>query len=263
MGVHGFGACVLTAATIVTAAAAAGSRDVPRFMLSTTTATIDQAVVVRAATAPGSPRGEIRLYLVPRGAVASVRSRFDPRLSFVGTLGASPRARVVVTVPPLDTGLYVLAYWCRGCVAHENAVGVQTSPTLRVEARAGEGCSTTRVNGRPPRGAPPALSFHGNGELATWLRTDGILVTNALGGHKMIWIARRGSPQARLAVRYWRLDVSSPPLDADTVSGTLHGYDGHSWASRMSFEPGCWQVTGRLGDVSLSFVVRVERGTKR
>jgi hypothetical protein len=29
--------------------------------------------------------------------------------------------------------------------------------------------------------------------------------------------------------------------------------------SQMGFEPGCWQITGRLGDVSLSFVVQVVR----
>ena len=29
----------------------------------------------------------------------------------------------------------------------------------------------------------------------------------------------------------------------------------------MSFEPGCWQISARLSDVSLSFVAQVERGS--
>jgi hypothetical protein len=43
-----------------------------------------------------------------------------------------------------------------------------------------------------------------------------------------------------------------------TVHGTLGGYDGPSWASRMAFQAGCWHVTGRVLDASLSFVVQVE-----
>jgi hypothetical protein len=57
-------------------------------------------------------------------------------------------------------------------------------------------------------------------------------------------------------VWYWTLDPPSAPLTART--GTLTGSD--PTMSQMSFEPGCWQITGRLGDVSLSFVVHVVRG---
>jgi hypothetical protein len=56
------------------------------------------------------------------------------------------------------------------------------------------------------------------------------------------------------------LDPLSPPLTAGVVSGTLSGYAGPSWASRLSFQPGCWQISGRLGDVSLSFIVQVMLG---
>jgi hypothetical protein len=38
------------------------------------------------------------------------------------------------------------------------------------------------------------------------------------------------------------------------------GYDGPSWASRMSFQPGYWRITGHLLDASLSFVVQVAGG---
>jgi hypothetical protein len=55
------------------------------------------------------------------------------------------------------------------------------------------------------------------------------------------------------------LDEAAAPAVAQAVPGTLMGYDGPSWASRMDLQPGCWKITGRLLDVSLSFVVQVLR----
>jgi hypothetical protein len=77
----------------------------------------------------------------------------------------------------------------------------------------------------------------------------------------MLWVARDWTVvSGSFGVQYRMLDAPSAPQTAQTVSGTLGGYAGPSWASRMSFQPGCWQVTGRLLDMSLSFVVQVERG---
>jgi hypothetical protein len=75
----------------------------------------------------------------------------------------------------------------------------------------------------------------------------------------MIWVAK---DSGLFRVRYWPLDTPSSPVTAQVVSGTLVGYDGtsSSWASRMSFQPGCWQIAGRLGDVSLRFIVQVVLG---
>jgi hypothetical protein len=82
-------------------------------------------------------------------------------------------------------------------------------------------------------------------------------VTNHLGGYKMLWVAREGL-SGHLRVQYRMLDPPSAPLTART--GWLTGYDRPNWTmSQMGFEPGCWQITGRLGDVSLSFVVQVVR----
>jgi hypothetical protein len=62
------------------------------------------------------------------------------------------------------------------------------------------------------------------------------------------------------SVRYHRLDVPAPAISAETVRGTWHGFTGTaSWASRMHFGEGCWNVTGRVRDVSLSFVLEVVR----
>jgi hypothetical protein len=234
---------------------------VPRFTLSSTAAAVDEEVSLWVTRAPRLPQREIRLYLVPAAVASSVRSRFDPRLSFIGTVRAARRARIVFTVPPLKARRYALAYWCRGCLPRGKRIGLQSSPRLRVTAPVAEGCPATRPNGNVPSGAPrtwAGVPWHGNGALWVPLRADGSLVTNALGGHKQPWVANESG---LLRVRYWRLDPLSPPIEAGVTTGTLSGYAGPSWASRMSFQPGCWQITGRLGDVTLSFVVSVTLGS--
>jgi hypothetical protein len=245
----------------VPGAAAAASRGIPRFSLSATTATANDDLTLRVEETPRLLQRQIRLYLVPRGVAPTVRSRADPRLSFIGSVRASRRAPLVFTVPPLEPGRYALAYWCRGCFPRGKDVGVQASPGLRIDAPAEQGCHMTSPNGNPPPGAPSLTdgwNYHGNGALWALLPPNGMLVANPLGGYKMPWLARPGvSPTARLTVQYRMAGSASPPLKAVTVTGTLIGYEGPSWASRMSFEPGCWQITGRLLDVSLSFVVQV------
>lgn len=60
------------------------------------------------------------------------------------------------------------------------------------------------------------------------------------------------------AVRYRRLDTTSDWIKATVIAGSLPHYTGPSWASRMAFQPGCWEVRGRVEDVTLSFIIRVE-----
>jgi hypothetical protein len=107
-------------------------------------------------------------------------------------------------------------------------------------------------------GVSNTWAVRGNGWLWALAGPDGI-TTNALGDAKLPWIARPGL-NGRLQVRYRRLDAVGTERVATTVSGSLVGYDGPSWASRMSFEPGCWRIAGRVRDVSTGLVVRVERG---
>jgi hypothetical protein len=263
MALRRLGACLVIAPSVFIGGAAASSTDsvMPRFSLSVTTATVDDDVALRVETAPQRGQREIRLYLIHAGVASTIRSRTDSRLSFIGFVRSSRGARLVFTVPPVETGRYALGYWCDGCFQRGKIIAVQGSPKLRVSAPAGEGCPTTKPNRHVPPGAPhiSGAQWHGNGALWVWLRPDGILVTNSLGGEKKPWVGRvwEGGP---LSVQYRMLDPPSAPLNAQVVSGTLGGYDGPSWASRMSFQPGCWQITGRLWDMSLSFVVQVELG---
>jgi hypothetical protein len=91
-------------------------------------------------------------------------------------------------------------------------------------------------------------------------RNSPTLTTNALGGYKMFWVGRLGLFGV-FTVNYRRVDTQSKSVRATTVTGSLSGYDRPSWASRMSFEPGCWHISARVLDVGLSFVTQVERGT--
>jgi hypothetical protein len=253
--------CIVLASSVFIGGAAASGTDsaVPRFSLNATTAAANDEVALRVERAPGLRRREIRLYLVPAGIAATVRSRFDSRLSFIGSVRSARRARVVFTVPPLTAARYALAYWCSGCLPARQGLGLHASPKLRITVPVVNGCPTTEANAHRPLGALPAWSgwnYHGNGKLFVLLRSDGTLVTNPLGGYKMRWAANQGVSGA-FTVRYRMLDPPSAPVTART--GTLNGSD--STMSQMRFEPGCWQITGRLGDVSLSFVAQVVLGS--
>jgi hypothetical protein len=246
-----------------TAPTASGSDHVvPRFTLDATTAIVDDEVSLRVAQVPRLSQREIRLYLLQTAGAASVRSRLDPRLSFIGTVRASRNARLIFTVPPLEAGRYALAYWCSGCLPRGEKIGLQSSPKLSVTTPVGDGCPTTEPNGNVPPGAPKSwygLPWHGNGGLWVPLRPDGTLVTNALGGWKQLWVAKNGV-SGRLGVRYGTLEEQAEPVAART--GFFSGDERpNSTMSQMSFRSGCWQITGRLGDASLSFVVSVVLGS--
>lgn len=257
MGLRSLGVLLVASALLPGSMAASASRAVPRFSLSSTTASPNDDVTLRVEQTPRLPQRAIRLYLVPRGVAPTLHSRLDSRLSFIGSVRTSRHARLVFTVPPLDPGGYALAYWCRDCLPRGEGIGVAASPTLRVSALTGEGCPATLPNGRAPRGEGDIspLKYHGNGALWASLRPDGVLVTNPLGGYKMRWWAKEGV-SGRLMVQYRMLNPRSASLTART--GTLSG--GDSTMSQMSFSPGCWQINGRVLDVSLSFVVEVVRG---
>jgi hypothetical protein len=126
-------------------------------------------------------------------------------------------------------------------------------------------CPVTIPNGNWPLGPMPTR--HGNGLLWTGLPRDGTAVLNhdrvgpdgSIFWTKLIWVAT-GVYAGGLEVEVRRLDAAGPVLHPDVVSGHLSGWSGPSWAARMRFPTwGCWKVTGRVDDVSLSFVVKVER----
>jgi hypothetical protein len=220
----------------------------------------------------------MRLYLVPNAVASTVRSRYDLRLHFVGTLVPDKNAHGVLSfvVPPLASGSYTVAAWCPGCAPYSRGrtffvqqVGEDIVPLyrplmlLRVEMpSAAETCPVTIPAGKAPPGERPSRGHHGNGALWTALPLDGVVTAERHSDRtfrtKLPWWAV--GVKGRLTIRGQRLDARSPPLWARIGSGwPQSGFRGSAfWASAVFFpSEGCWKVTGRVRDISLSFVVKV------
>jgi hypothetical protein len=273
------------AAALASAASGQGASSALFFFFQPTQAKPGERVNIRTAGTPAALqpsqrvrplRRPMRLYLVPNAIAEEVHSRFDTRLHFVGSLRPDRNGRgiLVFTVPPLDSGSYAAAVWCPECARHSrgktfSVLGVGPGTVsryrpvmlLHAETASAQTCPVTLANGSVPTGLRPSPGFHGNGALWTRLEPDGVIVSrDADGSHfaKMIWGAT--GVAGTLSVRYQRLDVPASAITAETIRGTWHGFRGTaSWASRMYFGEGCWKVTGRVRDVTLSFVVRVVR----
>jgi hypothetical protein len=274
-------------AAVALSAGADGARPGLFFFFDPTTAKPGDRVTIRTA---GTPRGfrasqrvrplqrPMRVYLVENAIAEDVRSRFDARVHFVGSLRPDRDGHGVLafTVPPLDTGSYAAAVWCPGCARSSrgrafSVLGLRPGTIARyrplmllrvsAQASAAQTCPVTVPNSSVPTGLQSSPRYHGNGALWATLPPEGVYVSrNADGSHfeKMIWgVTGVDGP---FSVRYHRLDVPAPAISAETVRGTWHGFTGTaSWASRMHFGEGCWKVTGRVRDVSLSFVLEVVR----
>lgn len=125
-----------------------------------------------------------------------------------------------------------------------------------------ESCAVTKPNGSTPTGERPSPSLHGNGSLWTGLWPDGTVVFKPGGPG---FVLEDGS----LAMKFWwwrgvkgkltiegrRLDGGAPPLGARIPDG--YGDIGFQATSLIFPTVGCWEVTGRVGDASLTFVTRV------
>ena len=114
-----------------------------------------------------------------------------------------------------------------------------------------------------PRDAPDQGS-HGNGKLWTVLYPDGTVVFRR-GGPGFIlsdgslsmkfpwWRGVRG----KLSIEGRRLDSSAPPLRARIPEG--YGDTGFQSTAIIFPTEGCWEVTGKVGEASLTFVTKVVR----
>jgi hypothetical protein len=65
---------------------------------------------------------------------------------------------------------------------------------------------------------------------------------------------QRGST-GPLTIEGRRLDGDGPPLRAEVPSG--YGPSGFQSSYIIFPTPGCWEVTGRVGDASVTFVTKV------
>jgi hypothetical protein len=278
-------AVLVLAAVVGAGPAAENARSALFFLLEPTSAEPGDVVTVRTGGTPATfalrqrvkpYQRPIRLYLVPNRLVPDVHSRFDSRTHFVGSLVPDARGRGLLrfTVPALESDDYTVGAWCPGCapysrgrtwsaihVTEQNVVArYRPFMLLRVTMppATADTCPATNPNGNVPSGLRSrGLRFHGNRMLAVAVRGRSYLDPDGDGlvGEKMIWIA--GPVEGALNVRYWRIDVPGPARETRGIAGTFGAFAGPSWASRMSFTEGCWKITGRVRNISVSFVVRV------
>jgi len=126
-------------------------------------------------------------------------------------------------------------------------------------------CEVTRPNGKGP--PPQHLNhFYGNASLAVDLWPDGTIVLKPDGGG---FVKRDGSLGMKFA--WWRgvrgkLTIDGRRLDKSIASrpraeSQPNAYPEMGWLPTYLIfpTPGCWEVTGRIGTASLTFVTRVVR----
>ena len=109
-----------------------------------------------------------------------------------------------------------------------------------------------------------SLGNHGNAALSTVLWPEGkvafkpggagfVLENGALSMKFPWWRLVRG----RLTIEGRRLDGPAPPLRARIPDG--YGEIGFQATALIFPTPGCWEVTGRIADQSLTFVTLVQK----
>jgi len=107
-------------------------------------------------------------------------------------------------------------------------------------------------------------NFFGNGKLWTSLWPDGTVIfrpggpgdISADGSLSMKWPWWRGT-RGKLTIEGKRLDGSALPLPAYIPEG--YGDTGFQSTALIFPTEGCWEVTGKVGEDSLTFVPRVVR----
>lgn len=210
---------------------------------------------VTVTSALGEP---VRLYLVRQDVARAVRSRTDRRLSSIGVVRAN--RSLTFNLPPLDAGTYSLAVWCGRCKGARFRTG---AARLRVLPSAG--CPVTRPNGNRPSRQPRSVGWYGNGLLWAGLEADGTysvprdrVAADGSIGNKLLWVT--APPWDKPTVSGVRIDAAAPPLRVLGVNtGSFQSGDvDPSHMSAVSFPTsGCWRLTARVADVSLTYVVEV------
>ncbi|MCQ3972240.1 MAG: hypothetical protein DPW09_02195 [Anaerolineae bacterium] len=123
-------------------------------------------------------------------------------------------------------------------------------------------CPVTPPNGSTPPGEQPSPEYYGHDQLWTVLWPDGKVIfeaggpgqVNPDGSAEMKWGWWRGVA-GWLTIEGRRLDASAPPLRANIPEG--YGETGFQASGLIFSTPGCWEVTGRVGQTELTFVTLV------
>ena len=168
----------------------------------------------------------------------------------------------------LTVGLVVLG--CLSACTRPPRVEKPTTPRPSMPApetpEAGETveCTPTAPNGSTPPGEEPSDTFFGNGELWTTLWEEGTVIFEPGGAGEirpdgtlvMKWPFFRGeAARGQLTVTGRRLDGPAATMTAEIPEG--YGDVGFQATGLVFPGEGCWEVTARSGDASLTFVTRV------
>lgn len=169
---------------------------------------------------------------------------------------------MVVRVVLLGLAAAVLA----GCVgeAGESVAHETLKPATAVATRwAGGTCPLTLPNGRTMPGHEDAGMNHGNGKLWTAMWPHNVVIATPDyiapdGSVGMKWAWWRGV-RGELTITGRRLDGSASPLTTYMPDYGKNDFQ----PSGISFPTtGCWEVTGAVGDVELTFVTLVLKASR-
>ena len=139
-------------------------------------------------------------------------------------------------------------------------------PTQNEQSQTAQPCNVTEPNNVIADGGEPNRGSFGNSKLSLGpfgLWKDGTVVFRPGGagfvtpegwlGMKFGW---QRSVRGRVTVTGRRVDGPAPPLRAESGTRRDTGFQ----ATYLIFTtPGCWEVTGSVGDASLTFITRVEK----
>jgi hypothetical protein len=123
-------------------------------------------------------------------------------------------------------------------------------------------CPVTLPNGRTPVDESPSpFQHHGNDSLITALWPNGVVVIEpsmerADGSLAMKWPWWRTTP-GQLSITGRRLDANAPRVQSQIPDG--YGETGFQASAIFFPAEGCWELTGRVSDASLTFATWVER----
>ena len=159
------------------------------------------------------------------------------------------------TVVLISSALFGTSY-------HDVGASART-PTMQSARAAGFRCPVTRPNGKRVS-EEPARDHYGNDALVTVLWREGKVVFKPGGAGLVLpdgalsmkfgwWRLAHG----QLTIDGRRLDSPAPPLRASIPDG--YGETGFQSTAMIFPTPGCWEVTGHLGDAELTFVTLVEK----
>jgi hypothetical protein len=269
---HRLAATLVAAAVFSPAVVAAPTTETASFSRSSASPGTQVGLTYTNTDATSRAR-EVHLYLVESSESAERLSPIDRRLHFIGLIRhLRGRTRLAFTVPSLAAGRYAVASWCTTCprrlihiLSPLNGRDSARASLLTVPNPSGSGCPTTRPNGlRNPLGPTPQHA-HGNGVLWAQLPSDGTFASDPIKfpdgsfGTKMVWWAFTREQGAGLSVTIEDYFDNNDKYGASTVKGTSHSLRAEtSWAARLYFPRiGCWRITGRTDDVTLTFVVAV------